>query len=66
MSGARDSHFAKGSSNPGQNTAVIGRNLSLVREITVIEIVKAQVSFNSNYLIYLDNHKINIRLRLRI
>jgi hypothetical protein len=36
IAGANDSHFAKDSSSPGRNTAVIGRNLSLVREITVI------------------------------
>ena len=66
MAGANYSHFAKGSSNPDQNTAVIGRNLSFVREITVIEVVKAQVAFNSIYFIYKDSHKLDISLTPQI
>ena len=66
MAGANYSHFAKGSSNPDQNTAVIGRNWSFVRVITAIEVVRAQVAFNSIYLIYKYSHKIDISLTSRI
>jgi hypothetical protein len=44
MAGANYSHFAKGSSNPDQNTAVIGRNLSFVRGEAVAK-VAASLSF---------------------
>jgi hypothetical protein len=66
MSAANYSHFTKGSSNPGQNTAEIGKNLSFVREITVVEVVRAQVAFNSIYLIFKYSHKLDISLTPRI
>jgi hypothetical protein len=50
MAVANDSHFAKDFSNPGQNTAEIGRNWSFVRGDTVAETAKVVASLGFHLL----------------